>query len=126
MIEQRKALIDNPYGSRKEYYLESMGKWYSAEKLAEIEGCEVMTESIKGRIRNKSRNPEFDTLDGCVYTPKKMGNGMSRGELSKAKDRREAELIDMEHNRWMQLNKVWPVLKSPICSALIMQSKAIR
>jgi hypothetical protein len=126
MIRRRKQKLFNASGRKLEYFLESMNEWLTPAEMTRLPGCNIKAESIKGRISNKASNPEFVTLEGCIFTPKKVGNGLLRGELIESKSKRDSENSDIEYNTWMQLHHVWPVLKDTNLKPLIMQSRPVR
>ena len=48
-----------------------LDKWMTSTKLVELDGCNICEATLRGRLRNASHNPLFDTIEGCLYTPKK-------------------------------------------------------
>ena len=48
-----------------------LDKWMTSTKLVELDGCNLCEATLRGRFRNKSHNPVFETIEGCLYTPKK-------------------------------------------------------
>ena len=122
MIKERKKKMYNPNGLKKEYYLESLDEWLTPAEMSRLPGCNVKVESLVGRIKNATDNPEFTTLDGCIFTPKKIGNGQN---VKKAKEYREHNIIQIEFDKWVNFHKLFPVMKSNL-KPLIMQSRPIK
>ena len=59
---------------RKRIYaiiLEGVETWMTAETLCTLKGCDLERSTLVGRINNRSHNPVFETIEGCLYTPKK-------------------------------------------------------
>ena len=122
MIRKRKQKLFNESGRKLEYYLESLGEWLTPAEMVKLKGCNIKAESLKGRISNVAKNPEFETLDGCVFIPKKVGNGM---QVKESKTHRDRKNITSEFDRWIKLHKLWPILQNKQVKPLIMQSRKI-
>jgi len=134
MIKRRRRKVITAYGHRElEYYLkikspDSEGylymDWLTCNELAAIEGCVVGSAGLKVRMANKSNNPNFTTLEGCIFSPREVNGNSCR----KARETRRDNQItneDREFNRWCDFHKLMKPLKSKNCKVLIMQSMPI-
>jgi len=72
MINKRLKPYYNKSGKEFEYFLESKQAWMTKLELvkeAKKANNPITFGCIGSRLSNSGNNPDFDTVDGCIYTP---------------------------------------------------------
>ncbi|MCP3851638.1 MAG: hypothetical protein GY694_15565 [Gammaproteobacteria bacterium] len=105
MIKQRIKKQFNCTGQEKEFYLESLDEWLTLKELCALDGCELNVSALRGRIVSLQSNPEFKTLDGCVFSPKvKHKASTEHRRMISDINKRQQQLA---FNNWLNVNRLF-------------------
>lgn len=112
MIKKRKRPNEKNSNLRPlyEYFFKhgSIEGWFTVHEFEKFKNCKLGLSSIQNRINNKSRNPLFETIEGCVLTPKLTGTNRDR-LIKNSLFRKDAVQSRNNFEDWIYFNQLMPV-----------------